>query len=78
MITFNEYLNRLKEQHGLKNDAALCRAIHVQPPTISKVRSEISAATPYLILHLVEHLGVDIADMRKVVAPEEFSADAAA
>lgn len=52
---------------GLKNDAALCRALDVQQPHISKVRNQRSQVGPALILKLHEIAGMPVPTIRQYI-----------
>ena len=64
----HKLFDHLLSKHGLKNDAALARAINVNPPLISKIRHgrlELSAVT---ILAIHETFDEPVADIRAMVA----------
>ena len=56
----------LIERYSLKNDAALCRRLKIEPPMVSKVRHgrEVSDS---LILTVHEKLGMPVADIRALI-----------
>lgn len=74
--TIAEYLNIVKFERNLKNDAALARALDVNPPTISKLRNGVLPLSPFIMLRLHERLNMDIHEMREMIHAEEFSVDA--
>ena len=74
-LTINAYLSALMQFHGLRNDAALCRAIKATPPSICKLRKGRIPLTSGMFCKLHEHLGVQMADLRAVLDPREFSAE---
>lgn len=72
-ITLNEYLDRLLTQHRFRNDAALCRAIRVSAPAISKIRCGRVPLTAFFFARLNEYLGVQLVELRATVHAYEFS-----
>jgi len=55
------FLDNLRVHMGLKNDAALARALGVAPPVISKIRHEKLPVTCTLFLKIynVSHLSIE-------------------
>jgi hypothetical protein len=63
-------LDFLLESRKLKNDAALCRLLDIQPPVISKVRHG-RPVSPELILRIHEKLGMPVAEIRALIPRRE-------
>lgn len=72
-LTINQYLNFLLSDFGLKNDAALCRAIRVLPSSVCKLRKGRIPLTAMFFCRLHEHLGVSMAELRASLLPAELS-----
>ena len=64
----SQLFDYLLQKYNLKNDAALAREVGLAPPVISKVRSGDLIVSPATILAIHEKLGVDVAEIRKVMA----------
>ena len=62
--SLNKLLDHLIEKLGLKNDAALARAMKVAPPVVSKWRHETLPFGPTHILRTHEDFGIAVADIR--------------
>lgn len=60
MYTSNKFLDTLIEHHKLKNDAALAKALKVDPPVISKIRHGINAVSAKIILRTYDLGGMTI------------------
>ncbi len=65
-------LDYFKNERLLKNDAAISRALNVQPPTISKLRSGRIPMGPTILLTLMEELGIKAAKLRYLVGDKWF------
>ena len=63
----NPLLDALIEANELKNDAALARALEVDPPVISKLRSQKIVCGPSLILRMHEKMNMPVATIRQFV-----------
>ena len=50
---------------GLKNDAALAKALDLYAPLISKIRRRRIAVSPYFLLRLIEATGWTVAEARQ-------------
>lgn len=61
-------LDRVMEQNGLKNDAALARHLKVQPPVISKLRHNRLPFGDGMVLKAHEHGGLAVAEIRQLLA----------
>lgn len=57
-------LDTLKEKYGLKNDAAISRALEVAPPVISRIRNGKLEPSSDIILKIHEKLGMPVSDIR--------------
>lgn len=64
----NALLDCLLERGGLKNDAALSRALGVAPPVISKLRSGRLELGATLVLNIYDTFDMDIRDIKAVAA----------
>jgi len=60
----NTLLDTVRDNLGLKNDAALARALDVAPPVISKVRHLTLTIGASLLIRLHEISGISIRDLR--------------
>jgi plasmid maintenance system antidote protein VapI len=60
-------LDRVIEQNGLKNDAALARHLKVAPPVISKLRHQKITCGPSLVLRMHEKLNAPLTLIRQFV-----------
>ena len=49
---------------GLKNDAALSRALELTAPLISKLRSQASPVSAFVLIRMHEVSGLGIAELR--------------
>ncbi len=61
------FLDSLIATMKLKNDAALCRAINVKPPAISKIRHAMLPVTPSILLKIHDASAISIADLRAML-----------
>ena len=57
-------LNAVMEKLNLKNDAALCRVLEVEPPLISKVRNKKTPIGALLLIRMHEVSNLSIRDLR--------------
>ena len=60
----NRLLDSLIQQLGLKNDAALSRALEVAPPVISKIRHYRLPVGASMLIRMHEVSGLSIRDLR--------------
>lgn len=60
----NHMLNHVLAHMKLKNDAALCRLLGVNPPVISKIRHGKLSIGPLMLLRLHDQTGLSIAQLR--------------
>jgi hypothetical protein len=60
----NAMLDAVKQNLGLKNDAALCRVLEIDPPVISKVRHHRTPVSAALLIALHEASEISIRDLR--------------
>lgn len=77
----NNLLDSLIEKLGLKNDAALSRALEVAPPVISKIRHRRLPVGASLLIRMHEVSDLSIRDLRLLmgdrrekfrISPEQF------
>jgi len=61
----NKFVNRLLKELSLKNDAALSRALEVQPPVISKIRHGKIGIGPSILLRVHELTDLHVREIRK-------------
>jgi plasmid maintenance system antidote protein VapI len=66
----------IKNDFGIKNDAALARQLGVAPPQVSKVRGGILPCTDSMILRIHEVYGLPVAKIRARLS-ESAQAEAA-
>lgn len=64
MQNVNNLLDHLIELGKLKNDAALSRALQVQPPVLSKLRHGNLPLGPSIIIRAHEAFGISISDIK--------------
>ncbi|PFH08132.1 hypothetical protein BCF11_0484 [Collimonas sp. PA-H2] len=57
-------LDVVLQKHNLKNDAALCRAIEITPPTISKIRNGVQPLGFMLLVKLHEFTGMSTKEIK--------------
>ena len=60
----NKLLDGLIERLNLKNDAALCRALEVQPPLLSKIRHRVIPVGAALLIRMHEVTGLTVKELR--------------
>lgn len=60
-------LDMIIKKMGFKNDAALCRALDMQPPVISKIRSGITPLGPVTLLRMSELSGMKTKDIKALL-----------
>ena len=63
----NTLLDTLIKTLGIKNDAALSRALEVAPPVISKIRHKILPVGPSLLIRMHEESGLSIREIRNLM-----------
>lgn len=77
----NNLLDSLIEKMGLKNDAALSRALEVAPPVISKIRHRRLPVGASLLIRMHEVSDLSIRELRQLmgdrrekfrISPEQF------
>lgn len=77
----NNLLDSLIEKLGLKNDAALSRALEVAPPVISKIRHRRLPVGASLLIRMHEVSDLSIKELRHLmgdrrekfrISPEQF------
>jgi plasmid maintenance system antidote protein VapI len=62
----NHLLNKVMEMIDLESDAALARAIRVDPASISKVRRKVVPLGESMLLRLHELTGLPAKELRKM------------
>jgi plasmid maintenance system antidote protein VapI len=60
-------LDAMLEKLQLKNDAALCRALEVAPPVISKIRHRRLPVGASLLIRLHEVTDMSVAQLREIL-----------
>ena len=72
----NRVLDAIMEKLGLKNDAALSRALEVAPPVISKIRHRTLPIGATILLRMHEVSNFSIRELRALmsVGPGEAAA----
>ncbi|MFZ6772281.1 hypothetical protein ACO0LB_06140 [Undibacterium sp. SXout7W] len=63
-------LDRAREMAGLKNDAALARALEVAPPVISKLRNGRLPVGASFVIRLHELTTLPISDIKAILCDE--------
>jgi hypothetical protein len=63
----NNLLDSLIENLQLKNDAALCRALEVWPPVLSKIRYRRSPISAAMLIRMHEVSDLTIAELRALM-----------
>lgn len=63
----NHLLDTLLKQLNLKNDAALCRALNVAPPVLSKIRHRRISIGSSLLISMHEISDISIKDLRALM-----------
>lgn len=66
----NHLLDVLIERMGLKNDAALSRALQVAPPVISKIRHRRLPVGAFLLIRMHEVTDMSIRELRELMGDE--------
>lgn len=66
----NKLLDALIEKLGLKNDAALSRALEVAPPVISKVRHRRLPVGASLLIRMHEESGMNVKELRSLMGDQ--------
>ena len=78
----NKLVDAVIARLGLKNDAALCRALEVAPPVISKIRHRRLAVGASLLIRVHEVSELSIKELRALmgdqrgkfrISPEQFA-----
>lgn len=59
-----DLLDALIKELGLKNDAALSRTLELTAPLISKLRSQASPVSAFVLIRMHEVSGLSIAELR--------------
>jgi hypothetical protein len=59
-----DLLDALIKHLGLKNDAALSRALELAAPLISKLRSQVLPVSAFVLVRMHEVSGLSIAELR--------------
>lgn len=62
-------LDTLLQENNLKNDAALCRALRIQPANLSKIRHGVIPVSDYLRVKVMRHFHWTINRLDTVVPP---------
>lgn len=60
-------LDTVINQLRLKNDAALCRALEIAPPVVSKIRHRRLPVGASLLIRLREVTGMNIGELRSLM-----------
>lgn len=68
-------LDTVIAEQGLKNDAALSRALKVEPPHISKIRSGKAPVTAETAVRLHEAFDMPIARIKELAGIPRFDAE---
>lgn len=63
----NDLLDALIKRLNLKNDAALCRALEVAPPMISKIRHKRLPVGASMLIRMHEVSGLSIKELRELM-----------
>lgn len=63
-----ELFDTIKNEFGLKNDAALARELEFTPPQVSKVRAGVIPCTDTVILRIHEKFGLSVPEIRELAA----------
>jgi hypothetical protein len=64
----NRLLDALIQKLGLKNDAALSRALEVRPPVISKIRHRTLPVGASLLIRMHEVTDLSIRELRELMS----------
>lgn len=60
-------LDGLLSKLGLKNDAALARALHIQPPVVSKIRCYKAEVSPAILVRMHDVTKLPISELRAMM-----------
>ena len=60
-------LDFLKKEYLLKSDRALCDALDISPPVISRIRSGKTILSADIIIVIHEKTGMSIADIKQLI-----------
>jgi hypothetical protein len=71
LAAINSFLDELKKDNELKNDAHLCRELGIFPPVLSKVRSGMLNFGPMMILAVHERFGIKVAKIRQLTGAKK-------
>lgn len=63
----NKLIDALIRRMLLKNDVALCRALEVGPPLISKIRNRTLPVSAALLIRMHEESNISIAELRSLM-----------
>ena len=66
--TPHKLLDTIIARFGVKNDAALSRALDLAPPVISKIRARTLPVGATLIIRIHEAFGMSIKEIKALVA----------
>jgi plasmid maintenance system antidote protein VapI len=66
----NDLLDMLLDKPGMKNDAALDRALEVAPPVISKIRHGRLPIGASLLIRMHEVFDVSIRELKRIARAE--------
>lgn len=66
----NDLLDMLLDKPGMKNDAALARALEVAPPVISKIRHGRLPIGASLLIRMHEVFDVSIRELKRIARAE--------
>lgn len=69
----NKLIDALIKNIGLKNDAALSRALEVAPPVISKIRHRTLPVGASMLIRMHDLTGFDIKDLRTLMGDRRKS-----
>ena len=67
----NHLLDVLIKKLNLKNDAALCRALKVAPPIISKIRHHQAPVGASLLIRMHDATGLSISELRELMGDRD-------
>lgn len=63
----NRMLDAVIDRLNLKNDAALCRVLEIQPPIISKIRHGRLPVGASMLIRLHEETGLHVRELRNLM-----------
>lgn len=63
----------LVDELNLKNDAALCRYLGVNPPIISKIRTQVLPITGDTLIRMQDLTGIPIDTLREVAGIPKYT-----